>query len=475
MYRALSLFLWLMPAGILAQQLYWTQPQDVADASVYGSTRPRVCVAGGKAAVLWSKPGGDLFFSKRENTGAFSEPVKLNPENVHVFAATYGGSDIAARGDDVHVVFMTAHHLEAKLYLVKSADGGTSWSDTLPIPVAPGTIPFLPTLALDGDINPQVAYMEYDSNYENPRWVMVSSPDGGETFGIPASASSGAPHEVCDCCPAHVLNTGDTSVVLFRNNDQNTRDIWVSLSYNHGDSFTQHKDIDPNNWVVSSCPASGPDAVMRGDNITAVWMSAASGNSRVFISEYDPFMDEYTTEQLYTAGTSQNHPRISGSGDTIGVVFQHQDAAQANNQFGFSVTGGGGLGFFQNLGGDSASLQAAPDVFFRDGRFHFVYRDIVSGNVQYRQASFDDLSAVIEKPKAGFSVYPNPVPDRFWITHGTAFSMYRLLDVNGITVLQGNLRNGGLTQVCCDGLAQGVYLLLLSGPDGERVTRIVRQ
>lgn len=476
MKHFLSCSLVFTALAAFSQPLYWTPATDIADGLAYGNLRPRIAMAGGTPVVLWSKSGTGIFFSRHTGAGTFSEPVRLDPQDVEVFTASYGGSDMAARGNRISVVFMTEPYMQAKLYLLNSSDGGQHWSDTVAIPVAPNTIPFLPTIALDEQANPTITYMEYDQNYNNPKYVVVTSTDGGLSFGPPVSASHLAPHEVCDCCPAHVLAQADTTLVLFRNNDQNIRDMWISLSHDAGDTFAMQQDIDPNGWVVASCPSSGPDALLSGGLVSAVWMSGGGGEARIYGSLFNPATAQFTTNQLYNGGISQNHPRIAGSGDTVAVVFQNTEGAHNNCLFGYSLSGLEGVLAFEDIARDSASLQTAPDIAFHRGVFHIVYRDVFSGNVRYRSASFEDLSAVAENPAVYPDlIYPNPVQSEFYIRAGEGWNGYKVFDAHGNLLFTGNGSDTGPTRVSMAGLPGGLYLVVLSGVAHHRSIRVLKQ
>lgn len=458
------------------QQLYWTAAADIADGVEYGNLRPRIAIAEETPVVLWSKSGDGIFFSRLTNTGTFTTPARLSPEGVDVFTASYGGSDMAVRGERISVVFMTEPFMQARLYLVNSGDGGQSWGDTIAIPVAPNTIPFLPTVVLDEQANPRVAYMEYDQDYNNPRYVVVTSTDGGQSFGPPVSASHLAPHEVCDCCPAHLLAHEDTTIVFFRNNDQNIRDMWISLSYDAGDTFAMQQDIDPNGWVVASCPSSGPDALLSNGDVSAVWMSGGSGNARIYASSFDPATGLFTTDQLYNGGYSQNHPRIAGARDTVGVVFQNTEGTHNNCLFGYSHSGLEGIVAFEDIARDSSSLQTSPDIAFHRGVFHFVYSDVFSGNLRYRSASFEDLSALGEDPALPrVRIYPNPVQNEFYIEAGEGWGNYQLFDARGNLLVSGTGCDAGRTRIPAVGLSRGLYLLVLSGAKGSQSVRVLKQ
>ena len=92
--------------------------------------------------VIWSKPNGNLYFSQKDGDSAFGQPFKLNQSIGSVFAASYGGADIAAEGDRLFVTFMTTPYLQAKVYWTLSDDRGTSWTTPQQLALPDSIIPF---------------------------------------------------------------------------------------------------------------------------------------------------------------------------------------------------------------------------------------------------------------------------------------------------------------------------------------------
>jgi len=99
-YSLLIACLTLCALPVLAQtDHYFTESEVVVDASEYGNIRPHVVSFHQGVGVIWSKPNGNLYFSQKDGDSAFGQPFKLNQSIGSVFAASYGGADIAAEGD----------------------------------------------------------------------------------------------------------------------------------------------------------------------------------------------------------------------------------------------------------------------------------------------------------------------------------------------------------------------------------------
>lgn len=398
--------------GLAQTEHYFTDPVVVAHASEFGNIRPHMVAFDDGVGVIWSKANGNLFFSYQHGDSAFSDPYKLNQSVGNVFAASYGGADIAAQGDDLIATFMTTPFLEAKVYWTHSADRGVTWSSPALLDLPDSIIPFLPTIAIDKTGDPSILTMAYDSNYANPQYAVVRSVNG-TWFNELVDVSAEAPHEVCDCCPAHILSREGTDVALFRNNDNNIRDIWYASLADESNQADTVFDIDPSDWFIQGCPSTGPDGAYSSAGIHAVWMSSAAGVGQVLISAIDAETHAASTTYLHLTEHDQYTPRIAASGDTIGVIFEQIDSPVITSVLMYSIDGGETFTEPIDIVGDSARIYNAPDIAFSKGGFDLVYRDIFDGTIKYKRMEFGfPVSSGAELPNPAISIYPNPARER---------------------------------------------------------------
>ncbi|MBK8614709.1 MAG: hypothetical protein IPN85_14860 [Flavobacteriales bacterium] len=179
---------------------------------------------------------------------------------------------------------------------------------------------------------PLVQYMQFDSGYFGARQV-VSHMMGGSFMGPVQVSSPYAPGDVCDCCPNQVVASDDHTIALYRNAGPNVRVIWGATSTNGGMSFTSGAEIDTTGWILNACPSTGPDGYLTGDSLRYVWMSGANNGNKVYIGNALA-TDLSLGEQGFVhpgqaQNLQQNFPRIAGSGDTLGVVWQQSFSGQS--------------------------------------------------------------------------------------------------------------------------------------------------
>ncbi len=99
-------------------------------------------------------------------------------------------------------------------------------------------------------------------------------------------ASSGAPGLPCECCPLEtMLTTAGDLLLAFRNNDADTREMWLSRAPSAG-TFTQFGALSTSEGTMSTCPMQGPRlAEPTPGSLLAVWSVRGSTNTgSVFLS-----------------------------------------------------------------------------------------------------------------------------------------------------------------------------------------------
>ncbi len=459
---------------VLAQtDHYFTESEVVVDASEYGNIRPHVVSFHQGVGVIWSKPNGNLYFSQKDGDSAFGQPFKLNQSIGSVFAASYGGADIAGEGDRLFVTFMTTPYLQAKVYWTLSDDRGTSWTTPQQLALPDSIIPFLPTVALDEQGNPAIMLMAYDSNYADPQYVVARSTDGGSSFSELVSFSEDAPHEVCDCCPAHLLAGQDATMAFFRNNDANIRDIWYAHIKDEDNYADTVFDIDPSDWYIAGCPSTGPDAAFTSKGVHSVWSSSGFGHPQVLMSVLDPTTNEVATDFLSSSDLSQFTPRIAASGDTIAIVYEQIESPITTSVIMWSLDGGDSFTVPIDFVKDSSGIYNAPDIAYSNQGFDLVYRDIFDASIRYKRLEFGLPASVgSAAEELGMRVFPNPSNGIVRVEGLLGPTAFTLLDVMGRKFLEGEL-DANTPILDISALPSGVYILTVQIA-GESSTRLIR-
>lgn len=395
----------------------WEPEITVADGTIYGNIRPRITVDNnGNPIVLTGKsPNGEIFVTKGDGT-SFSLPTQVSPAGMETYLATWTGPDIAANGNNVIVVFKGQTYQDGNIYAVRSTDGGVTFGDTLRVDNHDVGVSWMPALDMDENGNPHVAYMIFNASGADERIAVVSSTDGGLSYNPQQVVTTSAPGVACDCCPVEMVTKGNYQLALFRNNESNIRDSWGALSTDNGTSFSSTANLNELNWLVTSCPATGPHAAIIGDSAYVVSASRASGAYRVYASTAS-LSGGLTLNSVHmmsppTTGASdaQDYPRISGEGDTLVMVWEERESGNTNIMAAVTVNGSAQtLAEYKSmLNENAAGAQLKPDVYYKNGYVHAIYHDLNSGDVIYRRGTIIDVTDIQESAHTSLKMYPNP-------------------------------------------------------------------
>ncbi|MEX0966325.1 MAG: T9SS type A sorting domain-containing protein [Bacteroidia bacterium] len=436
MKYALTLFVLLTWSVLIsAQNLDFSTPGAVADDD-YGYTRPRVVMANMIPLVVLNNQSTGEIFVARWNGSSFDQPVKVTPEGVKAAIDNWMGPDIASNGDDVYVIFKSEPEASGYIYVVHSSDGGKTFGDTMRVNGDVNTR--LPSIAVLGDGNPVVMFMQFQPNFLEPEYVVAVSTDKGRTFSDFLTVSDNAPGEVCDCCPAALVASGDTIAAFYRNNDNNIRDAWIALSTDGGKTFPMQQDIDENNWNIFSCPSTGPDAVFSGGKVITSWMSGAAGNPRINFLEFDLGTQQTSaTAMIHTEGQgtfSQNYPRLAAFGSHKIMAWQDN----RNNGWDVWISHTTNSPFITNKNvqqvTNESGFQFNPDVAINNEKVFLVWQEPKAKEVKYVTAPLAAQSG-ISSPTVNLSFYPNPAePGSLIQFEGAAILSTTIFDARGKVV-----------------------------------------
>lgn len=381
-----------------AQTLSWDAPVDVAPANA-GTLRPRIVLNGdGAPVVLWANASSQCW-SAVGMGGSFMPPAMVSPAGLEIATSDWQGPGIAASGDTLWAVFKGLPEDEHPSYLVGSTDGGSTWSDTLRIDPDDGLLSRFPAVAVGPTGEPVVQYMQFSPGFGEARHV-VRQMMGGMFMGVEQVSAPFAPGYVCDCCPGQVIADGDRAVAMYRNAGNNIRTIWGAASTDGGMSFPAGAQLDATNWFLAACPSSGPAGYLAGDSVRYVWMSGEENGAKVYLGSADATTLTAASQQIVHPGQAgslmQNYPRIAGSGDTLGVVWEQSSGGSREILFAWSTAGVAGLSAPDTVNVELMHAQETPDIAFADGAFHIVWSEVNSGQVRYRRAVIETNTGLAE-------------------------------------------------------------------------------
>ena len=445
-------------------QIQMGTPETIALQASWGSTRPRIALnANADPVVIWSSPNTKSVYVSRKSNGAFLAPIKLNPDGMELSIFDWSGPEIAANGNDVFVVFKQIPEHSSPVYCVRSSDGGATWSDTVRVDSSSPLMSRMPTVGVDNNGNPIVAFMRENMDNGYSDWAVSRSLDGGVSFAPAFSVTSLTGGAVCDCCPATVVSSGSNVAVIYRNNDVNLRDIRASISNDGGATFDANIDMDNLDWEVNVCPSSGPDGYFAGTDLKSAWMSKASGYYRIYFSSGDtqsPTSEGSVLVHDAPISQIQNRPVIAGNESVMGIAGEFTQLGMNEIFFSWSSSDFTENNYFavtQNIAGN----QLRPDIAFDGQKFHLVFTDNGVLGVTYLQLEIGGVNVDDLKQSSNFILMPNPANEEIGLQilgqQYSSLSQIEVRDMSGRSVIQEKLGSGPIKILSTGQLSDGIY------------------
>lgn len=481
----LIFLLFAFPAIVLGQTtISWDTPVSVAESS-FSNLHPRIVLDRlGNPLVLWGNTTEAAAYFARWNGTEFTEPVRVTPIDMEIFTASWAGPDIATHGDTIYVVCKENPEDMAPAYCIHSYDGGMTFSDPVVVDGMIGdNISRFPSVTVNEDGQPIVAFMKLDSDFGNARYVVAKSDDFGNSFNMDVLASDFSGGDVCDCCPVSVTSENNYVATLYRDNLDNLRNSWAGISTNGGEMFMNGIQIDHTDWTINACPSTGPDGVIIGDSLYSVYMSAASGEERVYFSAaslttFEANFDERISPEILELDI-ENYPRIAKYENTVAVVWKDVILdAGIKLQFTDNI---------QNRFPDYVPIVVTEfdpdynpinaDVAVSSTDVHVVWQEGTTGTVMYRKGIYSEPVLVNDKEIIkSIHLYPNPSGDQIYIDlhyfiNGNIDLAF--FDVSGNQVFNKSYCNSEKVNVDISNLSDGIYLLKIIDSGGETFTQKV--
>ena len=467
----------IFSSSSLAQSINWQSPIDIASNSS-GNNYPRIVAdAQGNPLVIWGG-SANLMFS-RWDVDSFTTPIILNTDGVKIAQATWMGPDIAASGNTVYVVYkqLPEGSPNSHIWCRRSDDGGKSFNEAVRVDYIGDSLSRFAHVAVDNQANPIVAFMKFDDNFNDAHWVVARSSDKGQSFKTEVLAGnwSSATAEACDCCPASITSSDNNLAIVYRDNNNNLRDVWAGFSTDTGNTFDFGADIDKGNWQIFSCPASGPDAIIINDSLYTTFLSGSSGSYRVYLSK-TALSDGASTGAIrikadYAGISKQNFPRIANSDGRVAMVWQ--EVASGKSKLELSLTANitqKNSNLIETVADDHVS---SGDVYVHQNKLYCVWQDNNSGTVKFRAGDFSQALSIQKLQQQPLNIYPNPSSNAWNIEISNTNSSYELVDTRGQLIKKSELKLG-INQLNNDKLAAGIYLLKVQTGTTIQTYRLIK-
>lgn len=182
----------------------------------------------------------------------------------------------------------SASRYAANIYLVKSQDGGSTWSDPL-MPYAESARIYDAQMSLKALSNGKLALVWTDMRHTSTAKDHDKKADRYQLMATVIDKQWRAgdditlDNDVCSCCSVFTDAQGDDLVTVYR--DRRAGEIrdtsavrWNPKSVNS--PILVHED----HWHIEGCPSNGPAVSLSKTHAAVAWFSAADGHGRVKLS-----------------------------------------------------------------------------------------------------------------------------------------------------------------------------------------------
>ena len=446
-----------LSTSLFSQSLVLSELEKI-NLSQNADYRPRICLVDGDPIVLFSEISTEnKIFVNRKKDGVWLGEQQINPDGIDFQVGGLMGPSIASRGQTVYVAYIV-ETIPRKIAIHKSIDGGINFSSTITAYDLNEDHALGIDMLLLPDGNPVIAFIYYDSTWQNANQVLIRSYDHGNSFTNLIFIDD----HPCECCkPSLIQGDGSYYGVSFRDNESNIRVFKTRISPVSDADFSPIILTDPTGWESIACPASPSDGFLIGDTLLNVWMSSPDDISKVYFSKTqilgNNIFDWFEVDFSDSYG-SQNHPRMDGNSQ-IQLVVWEEFRETKKDIFGKIIQNGQSQPSFSLTQGDSLSHMESVDVVFdsQSNVFHMVYRNKNQSSVMYRTIEPDFLN--LNSPsKSDFFVYPNPSQNMLFISENYRQSYeYSIYNSLGILFKTGKM----IDAVSIQNLPKGMYIIEL--------------
>lgn len=220
---------------------------------------------------------------------------------------------VAIEGKNLHVAWSEAlpDGSSMRMVMVSSSDGGTSFGSPSRVHRGPGAKPTFTGFATGAGGLIACTWLDDRAGLQQP--FAAIRPVGREQFDEEQLVHPGQDGVgVCPCCPTNAVFGADgTLYVAFRNVRDGYRDIAVCRKKAGQSAFEPAVVVVPPAWKFEGCPHDGPSLAIAGGHLHIVWMDARSGTPRCWYARAG--LDELKFEACElnaTAPGSQGNARL---------------------------------------------------------------------------------------------------------------------------------------------------------------------
>lgn len=386
-----------------AQKINWSNEQKISTAS-RGNIRPRLLALNDqKGIIVWgSELTKKITYATWQND-VLSTPKLLDMGTTQAFVTNWASLEIAGEDNVVYIVYKAEPADTAAIFMHVSTDYGETFSKPIVVQEGLSLKVRFPGIAIDQNRQAIISYMKFFKGWGDPSFMCRKSIDFGKSFGNEVLVSDSLQGEACDCCPVAMTTDQNDLAVLFRNNDNNIRDMTAVLSTDGGISYEGQYSLDTLSWKLNSCPSSAGDALFSKNVLHTTWMSGRTGRNKVYYSTWNRSTKKIDflmpMDHILGRNLAQANPRIAGNQDTVFIIWSEliSNSEILMNQFIYSKNSVQSQ--YSTINVTTAGHQINPDVKYRNGKLYTVWEDDGNNSIVMRIGTITNTTHVKTETK----------------------------------------------------------------------------
>jgi hypothetical protein len=252
--------------------------------------QPQLAAAQGQVVLTFGAEKSIYFASSADQGKTFSKPVKVADAGALALGRHRGPratilKDAILVSAVVGAKLSTGEHAHGlpeagDLTMWRSVDGGKTWSRHGVVNDAAGSArEGFHSIAVDAQGSLTATWL--DLRTDKTRIFSARSTDGGRTWSKNTEVYASPSGSTCECCGPSVVTDAGQTWIMFRNNLNGSRDMYVAHSAN-GLRYDAPRKSGNGTWKINACPMDGGSLVMDRGQPVAVWRR----DKDVFLTRY---------------------------------------------------------------------------------------------------------------------------------------------------------------------------------------------
>lgn len=243
----------------------------LAAAVTFSGTQPQLAAAGSEVFVVFGRPDSIQVARSTDGAETFSEPVALSLSGKMALGRRRGPRVAATRRAVLvsAVIGQRGGGADGDILFYRSTDHGKTWTVPVPINDVPGAArEGMHAMAANEAGTVVVAWL--DLRERGTRIYAAVSRDHGATWSKDQLVYTSPSGSVCECChPSVAVDDRGTVAIMFRNNIEGRRDMFLAESAD-GATFAPARKLGTGSWTLAACPMDGGSLTLAG-GLTTVW------------------------------------------------------------------------------------------------------------------------------------------------------------------------------------------------------------